>query len=238
MLEVSHVTKRFGGLVAVDDLSLHIGEGEILGLIGPNGAGKTTTFNLISGFYRPDSGKVTFKGDDITELRPDEVCKKGIARTFQLVKPFSNMTIFDNILCGALTKTSNLEKAKEEAAEIINLIGMSQKQNVLAKNLTLASRKLLDLGRSLATKPSLLLIDEIAAGLNPAEITEVIGLIQKIHDMGITLCIVEHVMKFIMSVANRIVVLDMGRKISEGAPEEVSRDKEVIKAYLGEMPSA
>ena len=233
LLEVRSVTKRFGSLVVIDNLSFSICKGETLGLIGPNGAGKTTLFNLISGYYRPDQGKITFLGRDISTLEPHEICEKGIARTFQLVKPFSKMTVFDNIVVGALLRTKGMEKARAEAEDIIEMVGLNEAREAPAKNLTMAKRKLLELARSIATKPKLLLVDEVVAGLNAEEIDEVLALLKRIKSTGVTLCLVEHVMKAIMSVSDRILVLDRGAKVAEGSPEEVSIHKGVIQAYLG-----
>jgi len=219
--------------MVIDNLSFTIREGEILGLIGSNGAGKTTLFNLISGFCHPDAGKITFLGRDITSLDPDKICKNGIARTFQLVRPFLKMTVLDNVMAGALLRTDSMEKATNEAEEMITLVGLNEVRDVPAKNLTVAKRKLLELARSIATKPKLLLVDEMIAGLNLREIDEALTLLKVIGNSGITLCLVEHVMKAVMSISNRILVLDRGVKVAEGTPEEVSRDNRVVETYLG-----
>jgi len=233
ILEVRGLSKRFGGLVAVNKVDLDIKEGEILGLIGPNGSGKTTLFNCITGFYRPESGSIRFHGEDLLRLKPHDICMRGVARTFQLVKPFSRITALDNVTVGALCRTNAVEKAKLEAKKILNFLGLSKKMNLPASDLTIADQKSLELARALATKPRLLLLDEVAAGLNPKETDEVIALLRKIHESGVTLFVVEHVMKAIMTLADRIVVLHHGSKIAEGAPSEVATNKEVIEAYLG-----
>ena len=235
LFTVQSLNKRFGGLAAVRDVSFQIKKGEILGLIGPNGAGKTTIFNLISGFLPPDSGRVEFKGEEVTGLRPPhKVCVKHIGRTFQLVKPFSNMTVLENVMVGAFSRVKSAKGAKEEAVKVLDFIGLMAHRDSLASGLTIADRKRLELGKALATRPELLLLDEVVAGLNPKETEEIIEIIRAISHQGITLFIIEHVMKAIMTLSDRIIVLHHGEKIAEGTPAEISRDRRVIDAYLGE----
>ncbi|MCD6243151.1 ABC transporter ATP-binding protein [Candidatus Bathyarchaeota archaeon] len=234
ILEVKRVTKTFGGVCALKDVDLEINSGEILGIIGPNGAGKTTLFNVISGYYRPDSGSVIFKGEEITGLPPYKICEKGISRTFQLTRPFKELTVFENVLIGSLFKSKSFEEAREKAFEMLKLTGLFPKRNVLARDLNIIEHKRLELTRALATEPEVLLLDEVVAGLRPAEMEEVFSVIKKINDQGITVVIVEHVMKFVMSICERIVVLNYGELIAEGKPKEIAKNKEVIRAYLGE----
>ena len=234
LLEIDNITKAFGGLLALNHLSFNVEEGEILGLIGPNGAGKTTMFNVISGFHKPDSGSVRFMGKNISSHSASETCREGIARTFQQVRTFPTLTGLDNIVCGAFCRTNNLEESKREASRVIEWLGLDKERDTAVKELTLAERKLVEVGRAMATKPKLLLLDEVVAGLNPTEVDRIIGLIKEINKSGITLVVVEHVMKVVMSVSDRIVVLDRGAEVAEGNPQEVSENKEVIKVYLGE----
>lgn len=234
ILELKNLTIKFGGLTAVNDLNMHIEQGEALGLIGPNGAGKTTAFNLIVGAYQPTSGKVEFKGQDITGLRPHQVCRKGIGRTFQVVKPFGNMTVEQNIMVGAFVRTSSPKEASQTAQNIMEKVGLEAKKNILAHNLTIPERKRLEMAKALATKPDLLLLDEVLAGLNPTEIEEAVKLIRSINKDGITIMMIEHVLQATMAICSRIVVLDYGKKIAEGNPQEVTSNPEVIKAYLGD----
>ena len=234
ILEVSNITKRFGGLVAVSDLSLSVSKGEILGMIGPNGAGKTTAFNMISGYYKPDSGQVTFNGKNVTGLRPDQMCKLGLARTFQVVKPFPQLSVLDNVIVGAYNRTSNKQEARQKALEILNFLGMGHMTEQLAGGLSVAGRKRLEIAKVLATDPQMILLDEAMAGLRPKETDEIIELVRQISQQGVALLLVEHVMKVIMSLADRIVVIHHGEKIAEGEPQEIVRDKAVIDAYLGE----
>jgi branched-chain amino acid transport system ATP-binding protein len=240
-LTVQGLNKSFGGLRAVRNLDFTVNEGEIIGLIGPNGSGKTTTLNLITGSLKPDSGKVTLMGTDITGLTRYNVCKKGVARTFQLVKPFLEFTALQNVMVGRVyghEPTSNLKLATEEAKEILATIGLSKKINTLARDLSLMQRKRLELARALATKPKLLLLDELMAGLNHAEADEAMKLIIQIRDNHVTILIVEHIVKAITGLSNRIVVLNMGGKIAEGSPSDIICNPEVIDVYLGQTHHA
>lgn len=232
--EARNLVKRFGGLTAVNNISFTVEQGEIFGLIGPNGSGKTTTFNLISGFYPVTSGEVYFQGQKISGLPPHKICELGIARTFQVVKPLKRMTVLENVMVGAFLRHKDTKHAREKAEEILRFTGLYHKKDVPARSLTLADRKRLEIARALATEPKLLLLDETAAGLNPKETEEAMAVIKKIQESGITIIIVEHVMKVIMSLANRILVINFGKEIARGTPEEVANHPEVIKAYLGE----
>jgi branched-chain amino acid transport system permease protein len=233
--EVKSLCKRFGGLVAVGNVSFKIQKGEIVGLIGPNGAGKTTIFNLITGFIPPDSGCIELRGEIITGLRPPHrICLKRIGRTFQLVKPFKGMTAAENVMVGTFARTRKAQEARTQALEILDFIGLMKHQDSLASSLTIADRKRLELGRTLATKPDLLLLDEVVAGLNPKETQEIIEVIKNISNRGITILMIAHVMKAVMALSDRIIVIHHGEKIAEGTPRETSRDKRVIEAYLGE----
>ena len=234
LLEVVDVTKRFGGLVANDAVSLSVGDGEIVGLIGPNGAGKTTLFNCIAGVYNPDGGRILFDGRDITRHTPEQVCKEGIARTFQIVRVFKGMTVLDNVMVGSYLRAGSNAEARKRAMEVLSFTGLLPKKDMLASALTIADKKRLELARALATRPKLLMLDEAMAGLNPAECQEAVDLVRTINGQGVTILMVEHVMEIIMPISQRIVVLDYGRKIDEDVPERVSRNPEVIKAYLGE----
>lgn len=236
ILEVTGMKKQFGGLAAVADVEFCIDQGEIVGLIGPNGAGKTTLFNLISGALAPTSGITRFKGQDITGLKPHQICKRGIARTFQLVNLFSAMTVLENVLLGSLFgRSTDINESDVEGGSLalLQFVGLSGMERLIAKELTIANQKRLEVARALATNPELLLLDEVMAGLNPTEVTEAIELIKKIRDKGITIFMVEHVMKAIMGVSDRIMVLDYGEKIAEGTPEEIAANKKVVEVYLG-----
>jgi branched-chain amino acid transport system ATP-binding protein len=234
LLEIKELDKSFGGLRVINDLDMAVYRGEILGLIGPNGAGKTTLFNLVTGVHRSDSGSIVFKQHDITKLSPPhKVARLGVARTFQVVKPLAGLSAEDNVLAGAVERSPNYHTALEKAREIIALVGLEKYAGLKAESLTLAARKRLELARALATEPDLLLLDEVMAGLNPTEVDEAIELIRKISKRGVTLLVIEHVMKAIMSLADRIVTIHHGVKIFEGTPEQASKDEQVIKAYLG-----
>lgn len=235
LLEVQGITKRFGGLVAVHNLSLAVEPGQIMGLIGPNGAGKTTAFNLIAGFYKPDSGQVLFNGRDLTKLRPDQICKLGLTRTFQVVRPFAGISVRDNVMIGAYARTNHAGEARDRADQALEALGMRALADRLASGLPIAVRKRLEIARALATEPKVLLLDEAMAGLRPAETDEVIGMVRRIGERGIAILLVEHVMKVVMSLAERVVVLHHGEQIAAAAPAEIVKNRQVIDAYLGEV---
>jgi branched-chain amino acid transport system ATP-binding protein len=238
ILEGKGVTRYFGGLAAVSNVDFHVEPGEILGLIGPNGAGKTTLFNLISASLVPKPGIIRFKDENITGKKPHQICRMGIARTFQTVKIFANMPVFENVRLGSffgtLSGMSSADAARE-AAELLEFVGLSAMSATPAKDLTLANQKRLEVARALATQPELLLLDELMAGLNSTEIAQATELVKMIRDKGITIIMVEHVMKAIMSVSNRIMVLHHGEKIAEGTPQEIANSQKVIEVYLGEQ---
>ena len=237
LLTVQNLTKKFGGLTAVHDFSLSVEEGEILGMIGPNGAGKTTAFNMISGYYTPNEGNVTFEGREITGNRPDVICKLGLARTFQIVKPFAQLSVLDNVMVGAYNRTNNDKEARQRSMDILDFLGMTDLTHQLAGSLSVAGRKRLEIARVLATEPKMILFDEAMAGLRSRETEEIIELVRQISKQGVALLLVEHVMKVIMSLSDRIVVIHHGEKIAEGEPREIVINKAVIDAYLGEVPT-
>lgn len=234
LLKLENVTKKFGGLTAVDEVSFELAEGEILGLIGPNGAGKTTLFNLISGSFRPDQGTISFNGAYITNLQPHQVAQRGLVRTFQIVKPFAELSVVDNVMVGAFLETNQVGAAEQQARQVIDQVGLTSFSDQPAHSLTTAGRKRLELARALATKAKLLLLDEVMAGLTPSESVEMVKLIQEIRASGVTLLVIEHVMQALMSLSDRVAVLHHGQLISVGLPTEIASDKKVIKAYLGE----
>jgi branched-chain amino acid transport system ATP-binding protein len=235
---MDRVTKNFGGLTAVNDVSFEVGKGEIMGLIGPNGAGKTTLFNVINGFYRPTGGDVLFKGEKVSGLKPHKLCKRGIARTFQVVKPLQRLSVLDNVIASAFVRAHTKQRAEEIAMETLRFTHLENDRDVISKGLPLGKRKRLEIARALATRPEMLLLDESFAGLNPSELNESIEIIKRIKEKGITVLIIEHHMKVIMSISDRIVVLNYGEKIAEGTPGEIGSNNDVIEAYLGEAHSA
>ena len=241
ILEGKGVTKYFGGLAAVSNVDFHVKQGEALGLIGPNGAGKTTLFNLISAALVPKSGIIRLKGKNINGLKPYKICRMGVARTFQTVKVFADMPVLDNVVLGSFFGTStgmSSADAAGEATELLEFVGLSAVKATPAKDLTLANQKRLEVARALATHPELLLLDEIMAGLNPTEVAQAMELVERIRDKGITIVMIEHVMKAIMNVCERIMVLHHGAKIAEGTPQEIATSKKVIEVYLGEKAHA
>ena len=232
-MELRKVTKVFGGLTALDNVSFSVQEGEILGLIGPNGAGKSTIVGMTMGALKPNSGDIVFNGETLLNLKPHQVVERGICRTFQVEKPLLNMTVTGNVLIGALLRTPDRAEALEQAKGIIERVRLGHVAHVLAKNLTVQDRKRLELARSLATCPTMLLLDEVMAGLTPLEIDQSLDLLRKLRDEGLTILIIEHVMRAIMNISDRIVVLDYGKRIAEGSPRDIVHDPAVVEAYLG-----
>lgn len=239
LLRATDVTKRFGGVLANDHVSLDVRSGDVVGLIGPNGAGKTTFFDMLCGVkpagakVGPDSGAITFRDRDITRLRSHHVCELGIGRAFQVVRVFDGIDVLGNVAVGALMRTNSLIEAEERAAEVIRMVGLTGRDRTMASDLTLAERKRLEMARALATGPRLLMLDEVMAGLTPREMREAVEIIKGINESGITVVLVEHVLEAVMSLCNRVAVLHQGRKIADGAPREVVSDSAVVEAYLG-----
>ena len=234
LLETQGLTKRFGGLLANNRIDFHVEQGEMVGLIGPNGAGKTTFFNVLTGFYKPDAGRVLFKGQDVTGKPPEWLCAHGLTRTFQVVKTMKGMTVLENVMIGAFVHARSTGEARRKAEEILRFGGLFEKKDLLAGALTIADKKRLEMLRALATEPDLLLLDEAMAGLNPSEVQEAVALVRRINQQGVTIVLVEHVMEVVMPLSQRVVVLARGEKIAEGPPEIIAHDPVVIEAYLGE----
>jgi len=235
LLQVINVSKWFGGNPVLQDISLTIDRGEVVGLIGPNGAGKTTLFNVITGFFRPKTGSLSFEGREITGLKPEIISRMGLCRTFQITKPFSNIPVVQNVMIGILCREKSVRAAGRRAEEVLEFVGLADKKNQLGRNLTISDRKRLEVARGLATSPRLFLLDEVMAGLTPNELQEMMGLVQRIRESGTALLIIEHVMAAIMKLSERVLVLDYGKMICSGNPAEVTCNPDVIKAYLGEQ---
>jgi branched-chain amino acid transport system ATP-binding protein len=233
ILEISNLSKNFGGLAALSDVSFNMEEGQIMGLIGPNGAGKTTLFNCISGLLPISGGEIKVTGKSTKGLKPHQIAKLGVARTFQVVKPFGNMTTLENVMVGAFLKEPHYEDSKKVALEALRIVFLEEKKNQLAKTLNLGQRKRLEIAKALATKPKLLLLDEVMAGLTPNEVKELLEVVKGINKSGISILIIEHIMEAIMNISDDIVVINFGKKIAEGVPEDIKNNEKVIEAYFG-----
>jgi branched-chain amino acid transport system ATP-binding protein len=235
LLELAHVSKSFSGLRAVQDVSFAVPEGQIVGLIGPNGAGKTTCFNVVAGVYRPDAGEVRLGAERIDGWRSDQICRAGVGRTFQLVKPFAGLSVMENVIVGALNACGSVREAKEKARAVIEQLGLGPKRDQMAASLTLPERKRLEVARALATGPRILLLDEVMAGLRPTEMDHMVALFRDLNaKLGLTILLIEHVMRAVMALSSRIIVLHHGEVIASGTPAEVTRDPAVLECYLGE----
>jgi branched-chain amino acid transport system ATP-binding protein len=236
ILQVTGVSKRFGGLQALVRVTFDLPERQILGLIGPNGAGKTTLFNVINGVYAPDEGKITFRGHDVTARKPYDLAQRGLARTHQIVRPLNDLTVLENVMVGACfgREGKSLAEAASTAQEVLEFVGLAERSDQLAGSLNVAQKKRLEMARALASRPYLLLLDEVLAGLNQSEIDIMVETIRKIRDQGVTIIMIEHVMHALMNVSDRILVLDYGQQIAEGSPQEIANNEQVIQAYLGD----